>query len=192
LLQKYNFDGLDVDVEEKVDVSVPLRLINALRRDMGPNFIITMAPLASALSDKVGQNLSGFSYFDLDAFATVPGSEEKLISWYNGMFYGGFARGPPFFQSIVEAGWDPSRIVMGVLDCSNDGQPNGFVHIEPLQETIRNLRVLYPNFGGVAGWEYYDAGMSDGDVYQPWSWVKKVGQALFDTLPSEFVGKEEL
>jgi hypothetical protein len=159
---------------------------------MGPNFIITMAPLASALSDKVGQNLSGFSYFDLDVFATVPGSEEKLISWYNGMFYGGFARGPPFFQSIVEAGWDPSRVVMGVLDCSNDGQPNGFVHIEPLQETIRNLRVLYPNFGGVAGWEYYDAGMSDGDVYQPWSWVKKVGQALFDALPSDFVSKEEL
>jgi hypothetical protein len=151
-----------------------------------------MTPLASALSDESGQNLSGFSYFDLDAFATVPGSEEKLISWYNGMFYGDFPRGSPVLQSVVDAEWDPERIVMGVLDCSNDGPPNGFVRIEKLQEGIRNLRVMYPGFGGVAGREYHDAGMSDGDIYQPWSWVKKVGQALFDALPAEFAGKEEL
>ncbi|TVY34347.1 hypothetical protein LSUB1_G007180 [Lachnellula subtilissima] len=179
LLQKYNLDGLDVDIEETVEISVPLRLINALRRDIGPNFIITMSPLASALTNALGQNLSGFSYFELDAFATVPGSEEKLISWYNGMFYGGYARGPPFFQSIVDAGWDPLRIVMGVLDCSNDGQANGFVRIEKLQDTIRGLRGMYEGFGGVAGWEYHDAGMSDGVVYEPWSWVKRVGEALF-------------
>ncbi|KAF4627495.1 hypothetical protein G7Y89_g10657 [Cudoniella acicularis] len=191
LIGKYKLDGLDIDIEETVDVSVPFRLMNALRRDFGPGFIITMAPLASALSDKLGQNLSGFSYFDLDAFATVPGSDEKLISWFNGMFYGGFARGPPFFQSVVDAGWDPSRVVMGVLDCSEDGQPNGFVHIETLQQTIRNLRELYPGFGGVAGWEYHDAGMSDGDVYEPWAWVKKIGQALFEAAPGK-TGNEEL
>lgn len=104
LIRKYNLDGLDVDVEENVEINVPFRLITALRRDMGPNFIITMAPLASALTGPMGQNPSGFSYFDLDAFATVPGSEKKLISWFNGMFYGHYTRGPPFFQSIVEAG----------------------------------------------------------------------------------------
>jgi hypothetical protein len=154
--------------------------MTALRRDMGPDFIITMSPLASALSDEIGQNLSGFSYFELEKFATMPGSDEKLVSWYNGLFYGGFARGPPFFESCIEKGWDPSRIVMVVLDCAEDGQPNGFVYIDQLQETIKNLRNMYPNFGGIGGWEYHDAGMTDWDIYQPWMWVKMVGQALFD------------
>lgn len=81
---------------------------------------------------------------------------------------------------------------MGVLDCANDGQPNGFVRIERLQETIRDLRTTYPHFGGVAGWEYYDAGMSDWDAYQPWTWVKMVGEALFDSIPSGYRSKQEL
>jgi hypothetical protein len=156
--------------------------MTALRRDLGPDFIITMSPLASALSDEMGQNLSGFSYFDLENFATMPGSDEKLISWYNGLFYGGFARGPPFFESCIKAGWDPSRIVMVVLDCAEDGQPNGFVYMDQLQETIKNLRSMYPSFGGIGGWEYHDAGMTDWNIYQPWLWVKMVGQALFDPL----------
>ena len=144
-----------------------------------------MAPLASALSDKDGQNLSGFSYFKLDELATVPGSDEKLISWFNGMFYGGFARGPPFYKSCVDAGWDPNRVVMGVLDCANNGEPNGFVHIETLGQTIKDLRGMYEGFGGVAGWEYYDAGLTDREEMEPWEWVKRIGQALFDPLMSK-------
>lgn len=190
IIKKYSLDGIDIDIEEEVDISVPLRLINAFYRDMGPDFLITMVPLASALSDKLGQNLSKFSYFDLDELATAPGSDKKIISWYNGMFYGGFARGPPFYQSVIDAGWDPERVVMTVLDCANDGQPNGFVHIEVLQQTIKDLRIMYPKFGGMAGWEYFDAGASDSDKMQPWTWVKMVGQALFGALPSK--SNEEL
>lgn len=190
LVKKYRFDGIDIDIEENVDISVPLRLINALYRDMGPNFLITMVPLASALSHKKGQNLSGFSYFDLDELATVPGSDRKLISWFNGMFYGGFARGPPFYDSVVKSGWDPERVVMTVLDCANDGQPNGFVRIGVLQKTIRDLKASYPKFGGMAGWEYHDAGLSDSADMKPWTWVKMVGQALFGDLQVE--GSQEL
>lgn len=178
-----------MDIEESVSISVPLRLINALHRDLGPSFLITLAPLASALSDDSGQNLSGFSYFELDSLATVPGSDRKLISWYNGMFYGGFARGPPFFESVVKAGWDPSRVVMGVLDNSNDGSPNGFLRVEVLQKTVRDLREMYPGFGGVAGWEYYDAGGTDVPVLEPWEWVARIGEALFDDLPAQEGGE---
>ena len=191
LIQKYKLDGIDLDIEETVDINVPLRLINALYRDMGPDFIITMVPLASALSKEDGQNLSGFSYFELDALATAPGSDRKLISWYNGMFYGGFARGPPFYQHVISAGWAPERVVMTVLDCANDGQPNGFVHIEVLQDTIRDLKIMYRGFGGMAGWEYYDAGQSDRDDMQPWTWVRMVGDALFG-LSNTIIGIEEL
>jgi len=156
---------------------------------MGPKFLITMVPLASALADEAGQNPSGFSYFDLDELATVPGSDRKLISWFNGMFYGGFSRGPPLYQSVIDAGWDPERVVMTVLDCANDGQPNGFLRIETLRKTIIDLRGMYPKFGGLAGWEYHDAGASDSDDMQPWTWVKMVGQALFGALPSRGIGE---
>jgi len=183
LLQKYNFDGLDIDIEEKVNISVPLRLLKSLYQDMGPSFILTMAPLAAALADKDGYNLSGFSYFDLEKLAIIPDSKSnsKLISWYNAMFYGGFARGTAFYKSCVGAGWDPSRLVMGVLDSANDGQPNGFVDIETLNGTIKDLRGMYGGFGGVAGWEYYDAGLTDNGM-KPWEWVKTIAGALFDPL----------
>jgi len=192
LLKKYNLDGLDIDIEETVPISVPLRLLNALYRDMGPSFLLTMTPLASALTltDTESSNLSGFSYFDLDSLATVPGSDKKLISWFNGMFYGHFAHGPPHYEDLVEAGWNPERVVMGVLDCADDGQPNGFMRIEKLGETIGELREMFEGFGGVAGWEYYDAGCGDGGgaPLQPWEWVRTVGNTLF----AGFGGRSEL
>ncbi|KAH8589405.1 glycoside hydrolase superfamily [Bisporella sp. PMI_857] len=179
LIKEYSLDGLDIDIEEDVDISVPLRLMNALYRDFGPDFIITLTPLASALSSKTGQNPSGFSYFDLDSLATVPGSETNLISWYNTMFYGEYPRGPPTYDTVIEAGWDPSRVVMVVLDNSENGPPNGFQRIANLQVTIKGMRRAFPHFGGVAGWEYHNAGASDADEMQPWQWVHMVGEALF-------------
>lgn len=136
-----------------------------------------MVPLAAALSDKDGYNLSGFSYFELDKLATVPNSSTKFVSWYNAMFYGGFARSTSFYKSCVDAGWDPSRVVMGVVDCANDGS-NGFVNVTTLKRTITDLRKMYRGFGGVAGWEYHDAGFTDGKM-EPWEWVKRIGEAIF-------------
>ena len=179
MIRQYHIDGLDIDIEEETDISIPLRLMNALHRDFGEDFIITMTPLSSALSSKTGQNLSGFSYFELDILATVPGSEKKLVSWYNGMFYGKYPRGPPTYDAVIDAGWDPERVVMVVLDNSDNGPPNGFRRIENLQDTIKEFKGVYPGFGGVAGWEYYNAGGSDSEYMQPWQWVTSVGNALF-------------
>jgi hypothetical protein len=141
-----------------------------------------MVPLAAALSDKDGENLSGFSYFTLDELATLSNSTTKLVSWYNAMFYGGFARSASFYKSCVDAGWDPARLVLGVLDSENDGNSNGFIDLQTLNQTVRDLRGLYGGgFGGVAGWEYFDAGSTDGGI-ENWEWVKRIGQALFDPL----------
>ena len=142
-----------------------------------------MAPVASALASQNGGDLSGFSYFDLDSQATVSGSSTKLVSWYNAQFYSGFGdpSSPGTYQSIIGQGWDPSRVVMGVLDSSGDG--SGFVGINALKSTIQQLRAMYPNFGGVDGWEYWDAGSSDG-LSSPYQWVQAIGQALTGALPS--------
>jgi hypothetical protein len=147
-----------------------------------------MAPLASALSSKDGGNLSGFSYFDFDALATVPDPQDPsakiaLVSWYNAQFYGGFARSTWFYESIVEAGWEPSRVVICVAGSLALGE-NGFIGVDTLTETVRGLTNLYgSDFGGVAGWEYFDAGSADEDggwIDKPWKWVQRIGSAVFE------------
>jgi len=150
---------------------------------MGPDFLITLAPVASALASPDGGDLSGFSYFDLDAQAVAADNTTKLVSWYNGQIYSGF--GSPAststYDSIVSAGWDPARVVMGVIDAQNDG--SGWVAVSTVQSTIASLLAKYPTFGGVDGWEYFDAGSSDGDS-EPWQWVQSIGSALFGTAAS--------
>jgi hypothetical protein len=156
-----------------------VRLVNALHKDMGPDFLITLAPVASALASPTGGDLSGFSYFDLDSQA-VASNGRKLVSWYNGQFYSGF--GSPAdtstYDSIISAGWDPSRVVMGVLDSPNDG--SGYVATSTVESTVSSLKAKYPTFGGVDGWEYFDAGVADGDS-QPFQWVQSIGRSVFGT-----------
>jgi hypothetical protein len=185
LIKQYSLDGFDLDIEESVDVSLPVKLITALYNDMGPDFLITMAPVASAMSDPNNDGLSGFSYFDLDAQA-VTSDGTKMVSWYNTQFYSGF--GSPAdtstYDSIISAGWDPSRIVMGILDSPNDG--NGYVDTSTVVSVIGELKAKYPTFGGVDGWEYFDAGYGDGDA-QPWQWDKEIGAALAGTAANRDV-----
>ncbi|MCJ1358030.1 MAG: hypothetical protein MMC33_008028 [Icmadophila ericetorum] len=183
VIKAYNLDGLDLDIEETVNVSVPLRLINQLYSDLGPNFEITMAPVASAMASPDGADLSGFSYFDLDKKATAPSnSSQKLVTWYNTQFYSGFGdpSTPATYETIIAAGWAPSRIVMGVLDSNDDG--SGWVPIGLLNSTIKSLRAQYgTSFGGVDGWEYFNAGNSDGFA-QPYEWTRAIGADLFGPL----------
>lgn len=179
ILKKYNLDGIDLDIEEDVAISVPLKLIKALKKDLGSDFLISMAPVASALAEQDGGDLSGFSYFDLDKQA-VSSNGTKFVSWYNAQFYSGFGspESTSTYDEIVDAGWDPARVVMGVLDSGSDG--SGFVALKTIQSTIASLLAKYPTFGGVDGWEYFDAGSSDGDG-KPWEWVKSIGGSLFGT-----------
>ncbi|KAE8448998.1 hypothetical protein EG329_008586 [Mollisiaceae sp. DMI_Dod_QoI] len=193
LLIKHGIQGLDLNIEENVPLNVPLRILNALHRDMGPEFILTMSPIASALlsSANTDQNLSGFSYFDLDAFATIPGADTKLISWYNTQFYGNFPKGPPLYEDVMEAGWPAERIVYGVLDSPEDGPPNGFLRMEALTQRIQELKKKWKGFGGVAGWEYFDAGVGDGVKEKPWEWLLHLADELFGKI-NDHGKKDEL
>lgn len=72
-------DGLDLDVEEKFSLAGVVRLIDRLREDFGPGFVITLAPVAPALLD-VRRNLSGFDY---EALEVMRGRD---IAFYNCQF----------------------------------------------------------------------------------------------------------
>jgi len=71
---------------------------------------------------------------------------------------------------------------MGVLDSSDGG--SGYVAINTVQSTIETLKGMYPTFGGVFGWEYFDAGNTDGDA-QPYQWVASIREALYGTIASK-------
>jgi hypothetical protein len=177
VIRKYNLDGLDIDIEQAQDINTPLRLIQQLYVDMGPCFTITMAPVAPALMTKDKDYISGFSYQELDSKAVRPDGRTPIVSFYNAQFYNGFgnASSPDSYENIINAGWDPSRVVMGVSANSHDAY--GWVPIKALQKTVKALMKRYPTFGGVVGWEYFDAGEDDG-LKQPYLWMKDLRDAI--------------
>lgn len=73
---------------------------------------------------------------------------------------------------------------MGVLANSNDG--NGFVETRSVVDTTKQLKILCPLFGGICGWDYFNAGLADEtndeDGTEPWKWVQKIRSALYGAL----------
>ena len=59
----------------------------------------------------------------------------------------------------------------------------GFVETKYVVDTIRSLRREFPGFGGVYGWDYFDAGMAEVDGgTEPWQWVQIIKEALYGLL----------
>ncbi|KAI8932566.1 hypothetical protein NX059_010742 [Plenodomus lindquistii] len=187
MLRTAKLDGLDIDVEEDVAIHTVTRLIMRLRGDFGPNFLITLAPVASALIPNpfvldailplnshpqchtapslihpTLPHLSGFSYPDLER--SIYGRE---IAWYNTQFYGGWgnARSTAWYDRIIEAGWSPERVVLGTLTNPRDG--SDYVSLSTLAEVTAKLLDKYQGagggFGGVMGWEYANSTGTHGD-----------------------------
>ena len=106
----------------------------SLRHDFGPDFIITLAPVASALRNG-GANLSGFNYGELEK---VQGDN---IAFYNAQFYNGFGdmgSARSYETTVKQGSWDPLKVLAGQITSPvNGGQ---FVEFETLNQTIRALR----------------------------------------------------
>ena len=95
---------------------MPLRLLRQLNTDLGPDFLLTMAPVASALLGSGGNGLHGFNQKEMDDQATDPARPNgKLVSWYNAQFYNGWgdASSSTMYDRIIsEGGWDSARVVI--------------------------------------------------------------------------------
>ena len=165
-------DGLDLDVEEDMDLTNVVRLIDQLKQDFGEQFIITLAPIATAMVPG-GRNLSGFEYAELEE---VFGEN---VAWYNVQFYCGHgdASTSTGYGTIIESGgWDPSKVVMGLS--TNPQITAGWVPDFLLSETLLRLMELYPSFGGVMGWEYFGAMRIAQPWEGPWSWAEMITEVL--------------
>ncbi|CAG8960274.1 hypothetical protein HYFRA_00012794 [Hymenoscyphus fraxineus] len=180
LVRNRGLDGLDLDVEEPMSLGGIIRLIDRLKSDFGESFIITLAPVAAALmSDNPKHNLSGFSY---EALEVMRG---KQIGWYNTQFYCGWGdlSKTDGFDFMVARGYPADKIVVGMV--TNPGNGSGWVPFEVLQEVLINLKLRYPGFGGVMGWEYFNS--LPGDCLRPWEWAAFMTKHVRSGLPSTVV-----
>ncbi|KAI0865103.1 alkaline phosphatase [Xylaria cubensis] len=176
LIGERGLDGLDLDVEEHMSIAGIIRLIDRLRADFGSGFLITLAPVATALVDE-RRNLSGFDYQALEV------ARGNQIAWYNAQFYNGWgdASNPVLYEMCVACGWKPEKIVVGLVTTPENGF--GYVHFGPLRHTVQLLRRQFPTFGGVMGWEYFNG--QPGGRERPWEWAREmttiVGPSHADT-----------
>ncbi len=171
-LQQYHFDGIDLDIEESVSLSNVERLIDQLNSDFGSSFQITLAPVASDLTG--GGGLSGFNYKDL-----YQSSEGSKIAWFNTQFYSGFGSlaSPSDYESAIKNGFPPDKVVAGMLGNPNDG--GGYVDVNQVAATVKQLAGTYPTFGGVFSWEYFDS--LPGGTAHPDQWSQLMTQAMSGT-----------
>ncbi|KAI2637497.1 glycoside hydrolase superfamily [Xylaria nigripes] len=170
LIGSHNIQGLDLDVEESFSLDGAIRLIDRLKADFGDDFIITLAPVASALTEG-GGNLSGFSYFDLEA------QRGSSIAFYNAQFYNGWgdASTATGYESILDDGFTADRIVMGLLSSPDEG--GGYIDLNTTEASVlQELVTENANFGGFANWEYFNS--LPGGPSAPWKWASWMAQHM--------------
>jgi hypothetical protein len=154
--------GIDLDIEESVTLSNVQMLIKKLKKDLGKEFIITMAPVSSTLQHD-GSSMAGFSY------KTLYQSEEgKYIDWFNTQCYYSFSF--KTYNSIIGNGYPPEKIVIGM----ESGQFNSSTFSNALDE-IKKIKDKYPNMSGVYDWEYLN---SPPDEKDPSQWAKLMKNVL--------------
>ncbi|KAI0180327.1 glycoside hydrolase family 18 protein [Hypoxylon sp. FL1284] len=161
MIGTYNLQGLDLDVEEPMSLDGVIRLIDRLKADFGDDFIISLAPVASALTG--GGNLSGFDYAELEA------QRGSSISFYNGQFYYGWgdASSTSDYEAILDDGLPAEKVVMGMVTDPSNG--SGYVDMDNEAPVLQELTEENPKFGGVAGWEYFNS--QPGGSASPWEWA---------------------
>ena len=164
-------DGVDLDIEETTSMNGTIRLIDRLRADFGPAFLITLAPVATGLLVNA-PHLSGpeFNYHVLEA---MRGHE---IAWYNTQFYCGWgdANTTMWYDAIIAGGWKANQVVMGLV--TNHKLGAGFVAGPQIELVLRSLRSKYPDFGGVMGWEYFTS--LPGGEERPWEWAANMARTI--------------
>jgi hypothetical protein len=114
--------------------------------------------------------LSGFNYKDLYQ------AEGSKIAWFNTQFYSGFGSlvSTSDYDSAIRNGFPPDKVVAGMLGNSHDG--GGYVEINQVAKTVKQLARKYTNFGGVFSWEYFDT--LPGGAANPELWSQLMIQAM--------------
>ena len=139
LISKYNntIKGIDLDIEETVDIENVILLIKRIKKDFGSEFIISMAPIESSM-EYDSEGMGGFVYKKL--FKSVGSS----IDYFNVQCYYDYSE--ETFNRIVKNGYPADKINMGMMS---------YQYNNTIPKIINNLQ--NNKLGGVFDWEYNDA-----------------------------------
>lgn len=137
LIDKQCISGIDLDIEEEVDLENVKKLMRQIKLDFGTRLSISMAPVQSSLqTDDPG--LGGFIYKEL-----LQSPEGSLIDYFNGQFYSDYSLNA--YESVIKNGYRSDMVVMGNLASS----------FPSCDSEIKKIIDKYGNkFGGVFIWEY--------------------------------------
>jgi hypothetical protein len=152
-------DGFNLDIEEDVKLEDIIKLVNNLKLDF-PEKKIIFAPLAGSLSsDEPG--MGGFSYKELN------NKIGDKVDYYNAQCYGEYSK--ELLDEIVKNGYPANKIVMGMLSSQD---------IHNIVNEVEKIVLNYPNFGGVAVWEYFNAPPSSPEY--PYVWCEIMSNILYN------------
>lgn len=203
LVRKRKLDGLDLDIEEYTELDFVEKLITTLHRDFGEDFIITLAPVVTALRPR-HRALRSLTHRLLNPhmhpeptetirclmnpkhlvnkrnlsgfnhFELAGGSAWKHVAWFNTQFYCGWGCArSPDDYEEILAAGWPASKVVLGV-VTNRNNGAGFVDMQRLKRTIESIMERHDDFGGVMAWEYFNAG----SVERPWEWFKNVGDIM--------------
>ncbi len=143
--------GVDLDIEENVNLNDVIKLVNILKTDFGNEFLISFAPVAFALQ-KNRTGMGGFLYNDL--MNAVGDKIENL----NTQFYYDFS--VESYIEVIQNGYKPSQVILGMTQNNN----NEF-------KIVSDLCKKYKDFKGIFFWEL---ALLDNSV----EWIKKMKNIL--------------
>lgn len=160
LKSKKFITGIDLDIEENVNLENIKMLINRLKKDF-EYLEFSMAPLETSLSQDVS-GMGGFIYKDL-----FNSNEGKLIEHFNVQSYNDYSL--EIFDNIINNGYPPEKIVYGMISSQD------------INYNINVIKLIYKKygckFGGVFNWEYFDSPPDSPKNPEMWS---KIMSSIFN------------
>ena len=160
--------GIDLDIEEQVDIKDVKKLINQIVKDFGEDFTITMAPVAESLLSDSPSGFSSLNYKEL-----YKSLEGRHIKWFNTQCYGCYNFDT--YDKIIQNDYPPEKVVFGMV--AGDFSNNNFK--DALTE-IKKVHKKYPKMAGCDIWEYLN---SPPDVHDPSQWAKQIKNVEFACRP---------
>ena len=143
--------GVDLDIEENVNLNDIIKLVNTLKIDFGNEFLISFAPVAYALQQNQ-PGMGGFLYNDL---MNIIGNKIENL---NTQFYYDFC--VDSYTEVIQNGYKPNQVILGMTQNNN----NEF-------KIVNDLCQKYKDFNGIFFWEL---SLLD----NPIEWIKKMKEIL--------------
>lgn len=185
MLSRTGFDGVDLDVEDHAtDNTKVARVIKRLKKDFGPEFLVTMAPGGRELLAVGSPGQGSLSSINYQELYKQIGSD---IDWFNVQLYNSWGQLKlSNFEEYMRAGGDnivypAHKIVMSVA--SNEKNGGGWTKGAVIEENLPKILAAYPDVGGFSCWEWYNAVLASVEpgtaIIHPDKWFQFVYKLLY-------------